>query len=208
MDASPQRALAGLAAERGDSLSALSVMLGRNRAYLQQYVERGSPRILPERERGVLAAYFGVEEATLGGPVREAAGDVAVPWLTVAASAGSGALGDAAERTIRALPVARALLRDLGVVPADASIIAVAGDSMAPTLLDGDRLLVDRADRQPRGAGGVYVVRRADALAVKRVMPEGRGWRVVSDNPAYPAEALAGDALAVVGRAKLLWRGL
>ncbi|RZM21939.1 MAG: LexA family transcriptional regulator, partial [Sphingomonas sp.] len=37
-DPEPRAALARLAAARGDSLAALSAMLGRNAAYLQQYV--------------------------------------------------------------------------------------------------------------------------------------------------------------------------
>ena len=47
-DPDPRAALAVLATTRGDSLAALSAMLGRNAAYLQQYVKRGSPRRLAE----------------------------------------------------------------------------------------------------------------------------------------------------------------
>ncbi|MGJ3627467.1 hypothetical protein AB5I41_11770 [Sphingomonas sp. MMS24-JH45] len=56
----PRQALARLAAAQGVSLSALSRMLGRNVAYLQQYVGRGSPRVLPEAERRQLAQFLGV----------------------------------------------------------------------------------------------------------------------------------------------------
>ena len=54
-DPDPRAALAMLAAARGDSLAALSAMLGRNPAYLQQYVRRGSPRLLGERDRRLLS---------------------------------------------------------------------------------------------------------------------------------------------------------
>lgn len=54
------------AAERGESLTSLSLKLGRNVAYLQQFVGRGSPRRLPEEERRMLAITLNVDERLLG----------------------------------------------------------------------------------------------------------------------------------------------
>lgn len=62
----PRTRLRQLVDANGDSLSALSRMLGRNVAYLQQYIERGTPRLLAERDRRVLARYFGIDERELG----------------------------------------------------------------------------------------------------------------------------------------------
>ena len=61
----PRGRLTALAAARGDSLAALSAMLGRNAAYLQQFVARGSPRRLADDDRRRLADYFGVDEVEL-----------------------------------------------------------------------------------------------------------------------------------------------
>lgn len=200
----PREALARLAAVQGVSLSALSRMLGRNVAYLQQYVGRGSPKVLPEAERGRLAQFLGVAESVLGAPMRdEGTGEVTVPFLSVAASAGPGqAAGD--ERIVRGLPFARAALRDLGIAPADASVILVAGDSMAPTLVDGDRVLVDRGDRSP--GRGIFVIREGDLLSVKRLATAPAGYRIVSDNPDFAARHADAAALAILGRARLVVR--
>lgn len=205
----PRAALKRLAAARGASLSALSRMLGRNVAYLGQYVHRGTPRLLPERERGLLADFFGVDDALFGAPARRAIRDapVGVPYLAVAASAGPGMVA-ADERIIRAEPFAADMLRDLGMSPAMASIIAVTGDSMAPGLLDGDRILVDRGDTRVPRTGDVFVIRLDDLLAVKRVSPRAGGWRIVSDNPAHATVERAHADVAIVGRARLLLRGL
>jgi phage repressor protein C with HTH and peptisase S24 domain len=203
MEEPPPQALARIAAAQGVSLSALSRMLGRNIAYLQQYVRRGSPRVLPEADRAKLAAFLGVEESVLGGPPREE-GEVAVPFLAVAASAGPGALA-ADERAVRTMSFARAVLRELGVAPEHASVILVAGESMAPTLADGDRLLVDCADRRVPARGGVFVIREGDALSVKRLVPAAGRMRIVSDNPDY-AERSGEAGLTVIGRARLLVR--
>lgn len=200
----PQAALVRLAAARGVSMSALSRMLDRNVAYLGQFVGRGSPRVLPERERAALARFFGVDARVLGAPEREDEG-VAVPYLAVAASAGAGrAVAD--ETVVRREWIARAVLRELGVAAGDASLIAVAGDSMAPTLLDGDRVLVDRADRAP--GAGVQVLLIGDALSVKRVRRVGAQVEIVSDNPAYAVRMLPAAEVTIIGRARLLLRGL
>src|ERR1044072_9039705 len=92
MDNAAQRsALAALIAQSGESYAALSRLIGRNDAYLQQFVTRGSPRELAERDRALLARYFGVAEARLGGP--ELPGLVPIVRLDVGGSAGAGGIG-------------------------------------------------------------------------------------------------------------------
>lgn len=185
---------------RGDSSVALSRLLGRNAAYIQQFIKRGVPRKLDEDDRRVLARYFGVTEAVLGGPAEVALAStgasrtrgggalVAIPQLSVAASAGPGALPDA-ERVEGRLGFDAAWLRRMNVNPANVSAIRVEGDSMMPTLTDGDDILVDRGDAGERLRDGIYVLRIDDALNVKRlaVNPAGRSVTVQSDNSAYPS---------------------
>lgn len=50
-----RRALDELIRKRGCSYSEISRLLGRNAAYVQQYIRRGSPRQLDEHDRAVLA---------------------------------------------------------------------------------------------------------------------------------------------------------
>src|SRR5436853_7584908 len=92
----PRLLLDRLIQERGEDYAGLSRLLGRNPAYVQQYIKRGSPRRLAEEDRRRLARYFGVDEALLGGVPAERAdeGLVSVPRLDVRASAGPGALDD------------------------------------------------------------------------------------------------------------------
>lgn len=51
--------------QRGLSMKAISAQLGKNHAYLQQYLERGIPRKLPEDVRPRLALALGVKETDL-----------------------------------------------------------------------------------------------------------------------------------------------
>ena len=200
-----------LAAARGVSLAALSALIGRNAAYLQQFVRKGSPRKLEEGDRRVLARYFGVGEAELGAPDavndRNAdAGWAEIPRLAAVASAGPGALA-ADEAAIGMVQFSAGWLRGQGLDPAFLSAIAVAGDSMEPLLHDGDEILVDTT---PGPAGGqkpgIHVVRIADALLVKRVeWPAPGRIRLVSENPAYVPLELPGAEVAVLGR--VVWKG-
>ena len=194
----PRAALAGLAADRGDSLAALSAMLGRNAAYLQQFVRRGTPRMLAERDRRVLADYFGVAESALGAVDRPI---FRLPRLDVAASAGPGALVDG-EIVLGTDAIDPALARRLGLREGQAAIIRVRGDSMAPGLLDGDHIVVDTSDTRPGRRGGVFVIRVEAATMVKRVAAGPAGPVVTSDNPA--AAPVPVGEVAVIGR--VVWQ--
>lgn len=187
-----REALKRIVKERGESLSALSTMLGRSRSYLQQFVERGSPKALDPRERDLLAQYLDIEEEVLGGPPGtdpQRSGAVRVPRLGVQASAGQGRVVDG-EVAIGGRWFDRAWLRKIcRGKPSELSIITVSGDSMAPTLVDGDEVLVDPSDATQGLRDGIYVLRRDDALMVKRIAltPSAGGITIISDNPAYPS---------------------
>jgi phage repressor protein C with HTH and peptisase S24 domain len=187
----PRLVLERLCAERGEDFAGLSRMLGRNSAYIQQFVRRGVPKRLKEEERRKLARYFSISETLLGGPPDEGPGHdglVSVKRQPVRVSAGPGAVVTEEfgkpyfgfdERWLKALTPSS---------PANLSIVRVEGDSMSPTLNSGDDILVDLGDAPERLRDGIYVLRVDDAVVVKRLAlhPMGRRVTVQSDNPAYP----------------------
>ena len=200
--------LAGLADEAGTSLAWLSRALGRNDAYLQQFVKRGTPRRLNEEDRRWLAAYFNVDERALGGTAGGDATMVAVRRIDAEAHAGAGGLVEddrnGGEERIDPRVVAR-----LGVSPATLTMITAHGDSMEPLIHDGDALFVDMADRRLSSRPGIFVIRLDDALLVKRVARIGLEVQVTSDNPATPVIApVRADRVAVIGRVVRLARSL
>lgn len=202
-----RQALERLTRERGEDFANLSRVIGRNPAYLQQFVRRGSPRRLAEEDRRVLARYLRVDEAVLGGPSRERSGRgaVRVPRLDVRASAGPGALPD--ERGVGHLVLDARTARTLAGGGGALHAISVVGDSMEPTLSDGDDILVDRADGAARLRDGVYVIRRDDALSVKRIAAGGKGRvTLVSDNRLYPeVPDVPLSEVEIIGR--VVWAG-
>jgi Peptidase S24-like len=204
----PPDLLDRLIAENGDDYAGLSKLVGRNAAYIQQFIKRGSPKRLPERERGILARYFGVDESLLGGLAAPAAkaGLRLIPKLAVGASAGPGAINDA-EALAGKIGFDEKWLRRLGVDPAQLSLICVDGDSMAPTLNDGDDIMVDGHAATGTLRDGIHVIRIDDVLMVKRLAkgPAGR-LSVLSDNPAYPDwPDVDGASVTVIGR--VIWTG-
>lgn len=199
--------LEALARERGVGLAALSRMLGRNDAYLQQFVKRGTPQRLDERDRRDLSAFFGVAEEALGGPPAPDA-LVAVPRLDARASAGPGGMMEG-DRVIGEERVDPRVLRRLGVASGALSMIEARGSSMEPLIHDGDALFVDTADRQLSSRPGLFVIRLDGALLVKRVARIGFELRIASDNPEAPVvPPVRADRVAVVGRVVRLARAL
>ena len=210
----PRARLMELVEAQGVSLAGLSALLGRNASYLQQFVRKGSPRKLEENDRRTLARFFGVDEGELAGAdadaapatyagKRRAAGEwVGVPRLALGASAGPGAL-DAAEIAVGHLGFTPRWLRRHDLDPAMLSVIEVEGDSMDPTLRDGDEILVDRTPRPLRA--GIHVLRLDEVLLVKRVERAGERLRLISDNHAYPPIEREAGEVEVIGR--VVWKG-
>lgn len=223
--------LEALIAARGLSFAGVSQLLGKNAAYIQQFIRRGTPKKLDENDRRLLAQFFGVSEQQLGAPddalpvarrgkmpgrsnTKRPGGTRGlpsrmrlIPRLAVGASAGAGALPDD-EAPLAEIAFDEAWLRRLGAGSDAVTMIKVEGDSMAPTLNDGDDILV----AMHAGAGahrrdGIHVLRMDDALIVKRLAfrPDGR-LSITSDNALYPSYPdVAPDSVHIVGR--VIWAG-
>lgn len=190
-ESDPRAVLDRLIAERGGDYAGLSRLIGRNPAYIQQFIKRGTPKRLAEEDRRKLAEFFGVDEALLGAPIAAgppAAEDglVAVRQYAVSASAGPGAIAED-ERALSRLGFPERWLRRIAGDPSRLSIITVKGDSMEPLLAEGDDILVDGGDGAERLRDGIYVLRVEETLVVKRIAlnPASRLLTIRSDNPGY-----------------------
>ena len=201
----------------GLTLKQASRALGRNDAYLQQYLYRGSPRQLPESLRLRLATLAGVETDTfLNDELRALRSDmpataISVPMFNVSAAAGGGRTGhDAGADGALAFPAS--LLRRITAAPANRlRLITISGDSMAPTLEHGDMVMVD-TNRTSPSPPGIFVLDDGVGLVAKRVdvIPNSRPQmlRLSSDNPAYSNYQRRIDEVRVIGRVVWFARSL
>lgn len=137
----------------------------------------------------------------------------AIPVYDIRASAGPGAMNDPHGEPLFYYPfpipwlgaVTRAGLEFLAMIRVD-------GDSMEPTLFNGDYVLINRAIRQV-GRDGIYALRYSDwdELRIKRCVRQARTklLTIKSDNPIYPPEeGVSDDDIAVDGRAVWLSRNI
>ncbi|MFM7779963.1 MAG: helix-turn-helix transcriptional regulator, partial [Alphaproteobacteria bacterium] len=215
MDLDPTRLrVMKLIQRKRTDLKKASLAIGRNAAYLQQYLYRGIPKTLPEDAREALAAFLGVPEESLRPPKTESAVEPAlpalaaaiatapptamcggmpgfsqVPELDVRASAGHGAFheGDEEIKAVWMFPDA-VIRHELRARSANLRIITIDGDSMEPLLASGDRVLVDTAQRVP-APPGIFVIWDGLGIVAKRIehIPTAEPSRIVikSVNPLY-----------------------
>lgn len=98
-------------------------------------------------------------------------------------------------------------LKREGLEPSKLAVIRAKGDSMEPTIADGDVLLV-RLTNGDTPRDGLHVLRMNDGLFVKRLQFDLGGVRVISDNPLYQSRDLTREQAAemdVIGR--VVWAG-
>ncbi len=92
---------------------------------------------------------------------------------------------------------------------ANLAIFKVVGESMRPTLEDGDNVLIDISQREiGRGASGLFVVNLEGQAKIKRLArhPRDGTLSMKSDNPIYETfDGLSDEDVPIVGR--VLWIG-
>lgn len=232
MDLDPTRLrVMKLIQQRRTDLKKASLAIGRNAAYLQQYLYRGIPKTLPEDAREALAAFLGVPEESLRPAKTESAVEPAlpqvvaaasvsaigggmpgfsqVPELDVRASAGHGAFheGDEEIKAVWMFPDA-VIRHELRARSANLRIITIDGDSMEPLLASGDRVLVDTSQRVP-APSGIFVIWDGLGIVAKRIehIPTAEPSRIVikSVNPIYGDYERPTEEVNIIGR--VIWAG-
>ena len=199
-DSAAREQLDGLIQRSGQGYAEISRLIGRNPAYIQQFIKRGVPRRLGEDERRILALHFGVPEALLGGPTDS---PLLQPDSTSHNLLEIGWLNPHQSPRLRFDSSLIERLPPLTRIRLAAHVVE--GDSMAPTLMAGDCLLIDRTDcTQPRD--GLYVIESDSVPSARRlsVHPVTRRIAILSDNAAYPSFPDCDPAaLRILGR--IVW---
>ena len=217
--------------ERDTDLKKASIAIGRNAAYIHQFIYRGTPKVLPEDAREALAEFLALdvaelrpaefpqrkprsdtEPATPDGPRRRrgkplAEGFSAVSEIDVRASAGPGALHDGLEEAKDVWLFPDPVIRhEFRANPRDLHIITIDGDSMEPLLSTGDRILIDTNQRVPVPPG-IFVIWDGMGLVAKRIehVPHSEPPKIVikSVNPEYQTYERDAEEVNIIGR--VIW---
>lgn len=166
-----------------------------------------------DRKRGGFTVDF-TEDATRAAGLRGI-----VPEIDASAGAGDGSVGNVVQLESKGITSGHAvrfewsvppeLMRyHFGVTPGRVVILPVKGDSMSPTLSDGDRVLVDLNDLTPND-GGIFLLDDGHGPIVKRarlVFEEHAEFlEIISDNPALSPIKRPVDEVRVIGRVRGRW---
>lgn len=129
----------------------------------------------------------GIDEESDDNP---ASSFVQIPRYSVSASAGNGSSFVSEPMDITYYAFSLQWIKRRGLDPKELQIIEVKGDSMEPKLWDGDLILIDRTQNEPRD-GRAFVVRVWDEFVVKKVQITGQSAiSLISANSDYPPREL------------------
>ena len=198
----PRQALDDLIREREETYAAVSRLLGRNSAYIQQYIKRGTPARLDQSDIAQLALHFDVSAKLLGGKDRASPPRRSVITVPVIEVKGL-------ENSLEGSRIVdEAWLRRLCNRPAGLAILPIAGEAMQPTLQNGDEVIIQRLRSHDALHDGLYAVRGSSETFVRRIAldPTKNRISVLTDHPAYPSwNGVQRKAINVVGR--VIWIG-
>ena len=132
------------------------------------------------------------------------------PRLNAEATCGAGTINDHYIEVVDYVTVAAAWAREkLGGNLNKIQVITARGDSMEPTIENGDVMFVDTAVEAFDG-DGLYLLWYIDGLKAKRLQSTvGGGLMIISDNSSYRTETVHGEdlnAVRIIGRIRGAWR--
>ncbi len=204
------------AAEVG-SVSALAKKAGLSQGGIRRYFSGGEPTrpqlIAIAGAAGVSVEWLATgKESEPSHSTRDADYDffdeyALIPRYDIEVSAGAGTVVDA-EHELHRMAFRREWLRREGLQEAHLALVSAKGNSMEPTVSEGDILLVDVSQETVRD-DSIYVLRVEDDLVAKRLQRDWEGgfW-VRSDNDHYKDQHVSEESakrLQVVGR--VVWIG-
>ncbi len=220
--------LAKVIVEQGKSYREVSLSIGRKDQYIHQYITYGLPQQLKEDDRRALAQLLHIDEqdlsskplysplpahmtgvnivadkiaATVSSFFKKPHPDtVGIEMLDVSACCGTG-IENLSER---AVGIWQMPLMDFKAIsqasPEYIKIVKAVGDSMQPTINDGDFVFVDISS-QSMGSDGIYVLSGETGLSVKRLQNDYNGnVTIISDNKLYNARPIPMNDIHILGR--------
>lgn len=204
-----------IAASNTQTKKSVSLAVGKNDAYIQQYIKTGSPVVLPDYARRVIAGLFQIDERELMTDeqikkekkiaIISASNQVDDDSVSIEVIDATACCGDGIENYVENIVGFWNLPKKeyLTISHADPSVIKmlrVFGDSMEPTLRGGDWVLVD-VSRNFIDSDGLFLLRMTSGLAVKRIQNTISQQVIIkSDNPKYDNISASVAEVHIIGK--------
>lgn len=195
-----RRHIDDLIKQKGKNYRSLSMAIGKNEAYLHQYINKGSPLRLPEEERRKLALILAVDEQELT--------DIQLPKsITSSASNTNNATiemmvsgaSTAYTTGFWSLPLSE-FSAISQAAPENVKLFRVSGDSMQPTFKDGDYVFADTSSDK-FSSDGLYLIGANGHLAIRRIQQISPSEAlVISDNNNYKNVPVPFKKLKIIGK--------
>lgn len=213
-----QQNLALLVAEHG-SVVAVAETIDRSPAQVSQWLNQskdsktGKPRGMRSGSARYVEDRCGKAHGWMDEPhTEEKSSFITLPRFDLSVAAGPGRYLEAQQRA-GSVQICRdivtRILRNTSAVVASLALVTVAGDSMEPTIRDGDIVVIDRSIRAIE-RDGVYIFTLGNETFIKRLQRMPDSILVNSDNPLYTAWKIhpdQGHELHVHGRVIWGWIG-
>lgn len=194
------RRIKALLKEQGKTVDWLSERLGIAPQTLRNRMSAGKWATMEELYEIANALDIAVEDLVREKPIEAGREDDAfvVPVLDQALSAGHGEFLPEKDEAKEYMAVPLAMQKYGKNVRA----LRVHGDSMQPTLMDGDTVLIDGNGWD--GSEGVYAIQYEGSGFIKRIQMLGGMVRIISDNPRYPVMEVPADSgnVRILGKAR------
>ena len=216
--------------EKGFTYRELSLGIGRRDSYLHRFIKYGLPRHLDESDRHKLAAILEIDEKKLTDkdftafPVPSHMSgvsmvaekiaslfkkdEVAIDILNVSACCGGGLEVDS-EDVVGKFVMSNDDFRAMSLTssPKNVKMIKAVGDSMSPTINDGDWCFVD-VSLNSAISDGIYLIKVKSVIAIKRLQNDFAGNVVIkSDNACYDTTNVNLTDVNIIGRVIYILNG-
>ena len=198
--------LASVIEQKGLNYRRISLMLGKGDSYIQRFIKMGLPERLPENIRLQLSKILQIDEQQLTDlpiernymPTDDKT--VIIDIISATACCGYGIDKPYSDEIVGKWIMPLKDFKELTFAkPEHIKQMRVIGDSMEPTIKDGDYILTDTSYRGFE-VDGIYLIRMLNGLAVKRLQAGLNDVKILSDNKKYePITASAGE-IQIIGK--------
>ena len=170
-----------------DDYTSVSIMLGKNHAYIQQYITRGVPKCLNNKDMLLIKNHFQIDDAYFGKPEDFKSIDFfSMPSSPLIKNEEFIVVKNYDKKETHTVINKKWLSKTESIDPINLVMVTTPDNSMMPTIIKNDQLLIDAAQTRI-SHNGLYISIKDDIISVFRISinPSNGRYTLMSDNPLF-----------------------